>query len=362
MNKRTAFGQKTLSGTVFTSADIYAEEEKRIFSQRWLMVGRESKIEKPGQYFLQQVGSENVIVLRDQTGHIQAFYNVCRHRGTRLCQNDGQFSQSIQCPYHAWTYALDGRLLGAPTMQEISDFNKEDYGLHKVATAVWEGFIFINLAPQPEPFTKAFAPLINKFTAWQMDSLTITHTTTYDVEANWKIIFHNYSECYHCPAIHPRLNELTPYRNSSNDLEEGFILGGPMQMSIREGSMTMNGRVCAPLLKQSNGLVHYYTIFPTMFLSLFPDYVLVHRLEPLSPTCTHIICEWLFAPEASQSDQFQPEEAINFWDMTNRQDWEVCEQTQLGVSSRAFIPGPYSELESMLAAFDRNYLQAMEAD
>ena len=359
MKSRTVLGQKTLPGEYFTSDVIYEEEWKKIFSQRWICVGREAEISHPGAYFLRQIGAESVIVVHDQAGNIQAFYNVCRHRGTRLCQTDGQFSQTIQCPYHAWTYGLDGRLLGAPTLQDNSDFDKEAYGLHRVATAVWEGLIFINLAIQPEPFEEAFAPLLDKFKAWQIPTLTETHQIVYEVKANWKIIFHNYSECYHCPAIHPKLNELTPYRNSSNDLEEGFILGGPMKMSKPQGSMTMNGRVCAPILNQTNGLVYYYTIFPTLFLSLFPDYVMTHRLEPISPNRTRIICDWLFAPQNSQNDLFNPDEAIQFWDMTNRQDWDVCEWTQQGVSSQAFTPGPYSDLESMLAAFDRNYLQAL---
>jgi len=244
-------------------------------------------------------------------------------------------------------------------MQEVDEFNKEEYGLHTVATAVWEGFIFVNLSPNPEPFESAFAPLLHKLSDWEMGQLKVGRQISYEVAANWKIIFHNYSECYHCPAIHPQLNELTPYRNSSNDLEEGFILGGPMQMSLPEGSMTMNGRVCAPILNQTRGRVYYYTIFPTMFLSLFPDYVMTHRLEPQSPGRTRVICDWLFAPEAAGSSQFQPEEAIKFWDMTNQQDWEVCQLTQLGVASKAFTPGPYSGLESMLAAFDRAYLGAL---
>jgi Rieske 2Fe-2S family protein len=244
-------------------------------------------------------------------------------------------------------------------MQNNPDFQKETYGLHKVATAVWQGFIFLNLAPEPEPFNEAFAPLLHKFDAWQLETLSETQQIVYEVEANWKIIFHNYSECYHCPAIHPKLNELTPYRNSSNDFEEGFILGGPMKMSLPQGSMTMNGRVCAPILHQTNGLVYYYTIFPTMFFSLFPDYVMTHHLQPQSATHTRIICDWYFAPNATASPHFTPAVAISFWDMTNRQDWEVCQLTQLGVASQAFTPGHYADLESMLAAFDRAYLQAM---
>ena len=232
---------------------------------------------------------------------------------------------------------------------------------HMDSTAVWDGNIFVNLAPDPIPFNTFFAPLLGKFDAWQLASLTVGHQIVYDVTANWKIIFHNYSECYHCPTIHPRLNELTPFRNSHNDLEEGPILGGPMQMSLADGSMTMSGHICAPILQESHGLVHYYTIMPTIFLSIFPDYVVIHQLRPISPTQTQIICEWLFAPDAQADPNFNPQDAIDFWNMTNKQDWHVCELTQKGVQSKAYTPGPYSELESMLAAFDRAYLHVMNA-
>ncbi len=359
MKARSAFGQKTLPGHYFCDKSIFIEEQEKLFARYWLCVGRETQIAQAGQYILQNVAGESIILVRDQNGRVQGFYNVCRHRGTQICTEDGQTRSSFQCPYHAWTYGLDGRLLGAPTMQDVDDFDFAEYGLHKVETAVWEGFIFLNLDANPMPFKESYAPLHNKFTDWHLPDLIAGHQITYDVAANWKIIFHNYSECYHCPTIHPRLNELTPYRNASNDLEEGFILGGPMLMSKTDGSMTMSGRVCAPILQETNGLVFYYTLLPTMFLSIFPDYVMTHRLEPVAPNHTRIHCEWLFAPDTQADGHFNPQDAIDFWDMTNRQDWEICELTQKGVSSKAYTPGPYSDLESMLAAFDRAYLQAM---
>jgi Rieske 2Fe-2S family protein len=365
MKTRTAHGAKTLPGHYFTSPEIFATEMERIFGQRWLCMGRATDIPVPGDYVLRQIGNESVIVLRDQAGDIRAFYNVCRHRGTQLCAEAGTLSQTIQCPYHAWTYGLDGRLLGAPNMQDTADFDRADYALHGVETAVWEGFIFINLAPEPEPFASAFAPVLTKFQPWQVADLVVGQRLEYDVAANWKLICQNYSECYHCPTLHPRLNELTPYRDSINDLEAGGIVGGPMRLA-RAGSMTMSGRTCAPILGTVSGhdlqLIYYYTIFPNMFLSLHPDYVLVHRLEPQSPGRTRVICEWLFAPQAGTQSDFAPEDAIEFWHMTNQQDWHICELSQRGVQSQAYTPGPYSELESLLAEFDRTYLAALGHD
>jgi Rieske 2Fe-2S family protein len=148
-----------------------------------------------------------------------------------------------------------------------------------------------------------------------------------------------------------------------NDLEEGPFLGGPMRMALEGGSMTMSGQRCAAPLGDVCGedlnRVYYYVLFPNFLLSLHPDYVLIHRLERLAVDKTRIICEWLFHPGAMAQPGFDPAGAIEFWNMTNLQDWHVCELSQKGVSSRAYAPGPYAELESMIAAFDRQYLRVM---
>ncbi len=174
----------------------------------------------------------------------------------------------------------------------------------------------------------------------------------------------NYSECYHCPTLHPQLNRLTPFRDSTNDLEDGPFLGGPMRLTGDSQSMTMTGRSCASPLGSVAGedlrLVYYYTVFPNMLLSLFPDYALVHRLERRAVDQTRIVCDWLFHPEAMHQPGFDPSDAIEFWSVTNTQDWQVSEMSHRGIASRAYVPGPYAELESMIAAWDREYLRALE--
>jgi Rieske 2Fe-2S family protein len=249
-------------------------------------------------------------------------------------------------------------------MHEVTTFDAAEYPLNGVSLAVWEGLIFVNLDPGAEPFEKVFGPLLGKFDRWHMGELVSVHQTVYDVDANWKLFFQNYSECYHCPNVHPVLNKLTPYRGTRNDLAVGPFLGGPMRMTLGAGSsMTMSGRACAAPLGEVGGddlaLVHYYTIFPSMFLSLHPDYVLIHRGVPQRVDHTRIYCDWYFHPDAVAKEGFDPSGAIEFWDMTNRQDWELCTISQQGISSRAYVPGPYAELESQLAAFDRQYLQSM---
>lgn len=361
MYDRTSKGAKTLPGKYYTADSIYHLESDRIFTNEWLYAGRVSQLPAAGSYFLHKIDNESLIILRDQQNEIRAFYNVCRHRGTQLCtEASGRFSKSIQCPYHAWTYGLNGDLIGAPNMHEVPDFSKAEYPLHPVTLSTWEGGIFINLSAQPDPFDTAFAILDGKFGKWRLEELTVAHQVIYEVGANWKLIMQNYSECYHFPNLHPVLNKLTPYRNSYNDLEEGPFFGGPMRMSIEGGSMTMSGQRCAAPLEGITGddlnRVYYYVVFPNFLLSLHPDYVLVHRLERIAPDKTKVICEWLFHPEAIADPDFDPSGAIEFWNMTNLQDWHVCELSQQGVSSRAYVPGPYAELESMIAAFDRQYL------
>jgi Rieske 2Fe-2S family protein len=289
---------------------------------------------------------------------------VCRHRGTRLCtEASGVFAKTIRCPYHAWTYSLEGDLVGAPNMAEVDGFDPSDYPLRAVALAEWEGGVFLHLARDPEPFERAFAPLLHRFRAWRLAELESARRIVYDVAANWKLIFQNYSECYHCPSLHPALNRLSPFRGCSNDLLEGPILGGPMRMAKEGGSMTMTGERCAPPLGDVAGedlnLVYYYTIFPSLLLSVHPDFVLVHEIQPKSPGRTRIVCDWLFHPDAIAEASFDPSPAVEFWNMTNEQDWNVSEQVQKGVASRGYAPGPYANLESMVAAWDREYLRVM---
>jgi Rieske 2Fe-2S family protein len=353
---------KSLPQKYFVSPELFAQEQERIFAREWLLVGHQSQIAKPGDYFVQTVAGESLIVTRDQKSQVRGFYNVCRHRGSRLKENTCGHSSTIQCPYHAWTYGLDGRLMGAPHMDEVSGFDKADYPLQSVNLGVWEGFIFVNLEKNPEPLEKWFAPLEGKFSHWNMSSLRSAKRIEYDVRANWKLMFENYSECYHCPGVHPQLQKVSPYDSAENDLHEGPFLGGFMKINAGK-SLTMSGNVCAAFVGKIENLqqVFYYTIFPNVLLSLHPEYVMVHQLWPQSSDRTLIVCDWLFHPDAFKRKDFNPNDAIEFWDTTNKQDWHVCELSQQGISSRAYVPGPFSSRESIPAAWDEYYLRQMAA-
>ena len=367
-----AAGAKTLAQQYFVSPEVFAEEQDRIFSKQWVLVGHQSQLAEAGDYFVAEVASESLIIVRDKDGEVHGFYNVCRHRGTRLREDRNGHLSAIQCPYHAWTYGLDGRLIGAPHMDQVPGFDKADYSLRAVNLALWEGFIFVSLADASTrhggqaarggymSLEKWFAPLAGKFSHWNLPKLRAAKRIEYDVKANWKLMFENYSECYHCPGVHPMLSKVSPYDSAENDLTEGPFLGGFMKINKGAG-LTMSGKACALPVGKIENLqeVFYYSVFPNMLLSLHPEYVMVHQLWPQSPERTLLLCDWLFHAEAFERNDFDPDDAIQFWDMVNKQDWHVCELSQQGISSRAYEPGPYSARESIPAAWDEYYLRQM---
>jgi len=358
-------GARTMPGEYYTSPAILAEETERIFARSWQCVGRASALAGAGDYFLRTIAGESLIILRDRSGELRAFFNICRHRGTRLCEAaSGHFSETIQCPYHAWTYTTDGRLIGAPQMQDVEGFDKRDYPLHSAALAEWEGFVFVNVATDPEPFDVVFAPMMGRLTRFGLGALTVGHRATYEVDANWKLVFQNYSECLHCPMIHPELTAKLPYQSGANDLIEGAFLGGYMDIMEPHESATMSGRACGRLVHpglpaEDRRRAFYYSLMPNMLLSIHPDYANYYIVTPISATRTRVESEWMFNPDSASDPTFNPDDAIRFWDVTNAQDWHIVEQSQLGIGSRRYAPGPYSPRESIPAAWDREYLRQM---
>jgi len=358
-------GSRTMPGEYYVSDAILAEESERIFARVWNCVGRASRVAEPGQYFLSTIAGESLIVLRDRKGVLHAFFNVCRHRGTRICAEEaGRFGETIQCPYHAWTYRTDGQLIGSPHMQDVEGFDKKDYPLHAAAISEWEGFLFVSIAHDPQPFETAWRPMIGRLSRYGLHDLVIGHRVVYDVRANWKLAFQNYSECLHCPTIHPKLATVLPYQSGANDLTEGPFLGGYMEITPPNQSATMSGALAGALVSASlpeadRHRAFYYTLMPNMFLSLHPDYVNYYLVHPVSPGRTRIESEWLFHPDTLRDGARNIQDAIEFWDLTNRQDWDIVERSQLGISSRRYEPGPYSARESIPAAWDREYLRWM---
>lgn len=349
--------QKTLPQRYYTDAENFGREMETFFCGMWVCAGRSEQIARAGEFFLREVAGESIIITRDEGGAVHAFYNVCRHRGTQLCREaEGKLAGRIQCPYHGWTYGLNGKLLGAPHMEDCG-FRREEYPLHAVGAEEWAGNIFVNLAKRREPLLEQLGELPEKFAAWGMQDLRMHKRTVYDVKANWKLIVQNYNECLHCPLLHPALHRITDYLSGDNDRPHDGYIGGSME--FRGGAQTMSTdgerrRAYLPGLNEKQRReVLYYTVYPNLFLSLHPDYVMAHTLWPQAVDRTQVICEWHFPPAEMAKEDFRADDVVEFWDQTNREDWGISELGQKGISSRAYEPGPYSPREGLPKAFDR---------
>jgi len=357
---------KTLPARYYTDPGIFRDELERFYFGSWICAGRAPQIPEPGDYFLRDVAGESIIILRNAGGVLRAFYNVCRHRGTRMCTAfEGKLPGRIQCPYHGWTYGLDGCLIGATHMEE-PNFSRQDYPLHGVDCEVWDGHIFINLSAQPAPLAGQLADLPRKFAPWRMQDLRLHNRIVYDVKANWKLIVLNYNECLHCPVLHPALNRLTDYLGADNEPSTPNYIGGAMGFRGGAETMSTDGRrhrdYLPALTEKERTKVCYYAIYPNLLLSLHPDYMMTHTLWPKAVDRTEIVCEWHFHPAEMAKPDFQSNDAIEFWDLTNREDWGIVELSQAGIQSRAYTPGPYSSRENLLHAFDETVLERQRGD
>ncbi len=349
---------RSLPARYYIDQDYYRSELEWFFFGMWVCVGRTEEIAATGDFVVRNVAGENVILLRRDDGSVGAYYNVCPHRGTRITEKDcGSFASTMQCPYHAWTFDLGGCLIAAPQMDRSPGFRLEDYSLAKVAVSEWDGHLFINMGSQPAPLVEQLGGMDELFRPWRMHELLQRGRIVYDVAANWKLIIHNYSECLHCPGVHPALQKISHYLSGANQPPVAGAVGG--RMTLRDGIATMSfdgrqRRACLPgLPAEECRYVYFYVLLPNLMLSLHPDYVMTHMLYPRECGRTEIVCEWLFHPDAAARPDFDPSDALEFWDLTNSQDWHVCEAMQKGLSSRAYRPGPYSYREELLFGFDQ---------
>ncbi len=358
-------GSKTLAREYFVDEHIFELEREKVFNNTWMCIGHKGSLNDPGSYFTQEILGESLIVVLDKTNKVRAFYNICRHMGTRICtENNGNFAGSILCNYHKWTYKFSGELQRATYMEGVVGFDPKDNSLLSVPVHVWEGFIFVWMGnTEPEPFEKIYGTMLGKLKDWNVANLVEVHRETITAKANWKVISGNFSECLHCDTIHPTLNKHLSYLEAENDLDEGTALGGPMHIVGGE-SMTMTGEMCALPLGELNEKTRrkgwYYCIFPTLLINVHPEYLMFHMLFPLSAGQTQIVSVWLFNPSSIGRDDFDPDQAIEIWNKTNNEDWQVCQRQQLGVSSRKYEPRLFSKQQSLWAAFDREYLRWMQ--
>ena len=365
---QASLASTTLESDYFVSPEVWERESERIFDNHWLAVANAKSFERCGAFQRKLVEGRDLFLIRGRDHRIRAFFNSCRHRGTAIVERDCGTEKSgcVTCPYHAWRYDDQGHLVAAPNMREVPKFEKGEHGLKEIACDVALGQVFINFSQSPTDLSDQVSRLETRLAPWKVDELQPVRCQEYVVAANWKLIGQNYNECYHCPHVHPALNQLTPYRESANDLQSGPILGGPMFLADGAETMSQTGKLVGTLLKDLSGeerrQVRYYSMFPSLLISAHPDYVMVHRLSRLAPGKTRVECEFLFDPDVAAESNFDASPATDFWDTVNRQDWHVCELSQLGIESGGYQPGPYSTLESLLVEYDRNYLAILGDD
>ncbi len=351
--------ERMLPAAAYTSPEVLAWEQRHLFAGSWSCLGRVVDLfppasTRPVTQRAVVVGDVSALLVRDGAS-VRMFANTCRHRGHELLPI-GETSQrhSIICPYHAWTYDLGGALIGAKGFRDDERFQADEHGLVELPVQLWEGWVFghalhplgSELVP---PFMQHLGDVAGIVTPYAVGTLVLADRHTYEVAANWKVIAENYHECYHCPLIHPELCQLSPPDSGDNYDLPGAWVGGSMILRDGMATMSLTGELAAtPLPGVDPTRVEYLQVLPNLLISTHPDYVMTHRMLPLSPGRTWIECSWLVAPNADGSAPEIPG-AVDFWDLTNKQDWGACESVQRGLASPHFKPGPFAPNEDAVA-------------
>jgi Rieske 2Fe-2S family protein len=355
--------EPTLPRGAYLDAAAFDAECAKIFRREWFCAGRESELPAAGDFRLHSIAGEHVIVTRGRGGQLHAYINVCRHRGAELvdtraaaateirCQ--GRFPGMIRCPYHGWTYELDGALRAAPWLEESLAGCKPELGLWPVGIQCWGGFYFLNIefhrrAGSPS-LMEQLGPIPARVERYGLDELRVGRSLKYDVAANWKVIMENYNECYHCGPVHPELCDVVPAFRVKGGSGLDWDSGIPHRPGADTYSMSgTSKRASLPRLNDDERVKHKgELIYPNLMLSLSRDHAAAFRLWPESPGHTVIVCEFLFHPGEIAKADFEPSDAVQIWDITNRQDWEICERVQRGMRSEFFAHGYYAPMEDL---------------
>jgi Rieske 2Fe-2S family protein len=325
----------------------YARELEAFWYRRWIAAARAEDIPRAGDWLALRIGTQSVILVRGEDGILRAFHNACRHRGSVLCTDDaGRFKRArIVCPYHSWTYDLAGRLVATPRRMQTPDFDMRRFPLHPVAADTWGGFVFVNLAGRgAPPLAKALGALPGRFARYGFEHLRSGRRIVADVKANWKLVAENFSECFHCPPVHPELCRIvTAYREAG-----AWGLRGPEPTpQFRPGARTLTPDGTARIppfrgLGESERAMIYvpWMLPPNLFLNVHPDYVNAHLVFPTGPESVRIVYDWLFEPEHVPAGEDLAHYTA-LWEITNAQDARNCEWQQQGVRARAFRHGWY---------------------
>jgi Rieske 2Fe-2S family protein len=381
---------------------LYQAEMEAIWRQDWLFAGHSCQIPTPGEYFLYNVEGDSVIVIRGDDGQVNALYNVCRHRGSVICQEQQGSVRRFVCPYHQWTYDRSGHLLLQNSMQEGLD--KSQLGLHPVHAREVEGMIFICLAQEPVDFDPAEAAIAQVAKPQGLGRGKVAKILDYMVDSNWKLVWENNRECYHCNVNHPqyikanfdhynaddtiprvaerlkavtsRLEAKLAAQGMSLRQETGmtefpdpdhgiWYAANRTPMEVGYVSETMDGKQVAPLMGDYTdpevGTLRIRSL-PNFWIHASCDHSVAVRLTPNGLTHTSIHMIWLVDSKAVEGRDYDLSKLLPFWQLTAEQDWKICSNQQCGVNSHTYTPGPLSTFkEYNLDRFLRWYIQKMKA-
>ena len=350
----------TLAPHFYSSAEVFALETRRIFHGQWFCVGRAEQLPDWGDCLHVEIAGESALVLRGRDDGLRAFYNVCRHRGSQLirgnplphaadsaARNSGRVGAAVVCPYHGWSYNLDGTLRAAPFVQFDAGCPKDRFSLVSVALGTWGGFIFLNLSDEPPPLAGQLEKVTRTLGRYPFADLRRGAQIVYEVRANWKAIMENYNECYHCGPVHPELCALVPaFREQGGaglEWEDGIPHRPGAWTYTASGTST---RAPFPGLSEAERTRHKGEIvYPNLLLSAAAEHIAAFMIWPKGPERTVIACEFLFHDSEVAKPGFDPSDVVDFWDVVNRQDWRVCEGVQAGMRSRGFRGGFYAPME-----------------
>ena len=353
--------ERTLPRHCYLADAFFAQEREHIFAPEWFCVARSCDFERSGDYRVVSVGGENIVIVRDGET-VRGFHNVCRHRGAELvpvsgtATISGHFNNAIRCRYHSWRYSLDGRLTHTPHVEICTD----DVRLHTVEVDCWGGFVFVRSgATGGATLIESLGAIATRTQRYPLADLVVGHSIRYSVDANWKVILENYNECYHCAGVHPELCKVVPAFRENG----GSGLDWDRGIPHRDGANTFTfsgttNRAPFPGLNADEKTRHKgELIYPNLMLSLAMDHVAAFLLFPRGPARTEIRCDFLFHPDAVAAADYDPSDAVDFWDITNRQDWAICESVQRGMNSSTFTHGYYAPMED-LSLDIREYVRA----
>jgi Rieske 2Fe-2S family protein len=376
----------------YRNPDIYARDIERIHMRQWLCVGHESRIPNPGDYFVHEIAGESLIVVRGRDSAVRALLNVCRHRGSHVCYETEGNAKVFVCPYHAWSYELDGALRTARNADEGLD--KSEYGLHQVHARSLEGLIFVCFAQDPPELDDAEQIVSASLGRYGWAKARVAHRAVYAVEANWKLAVENYLECYHCGPAHPEfsrhhmtehwddetnaLRERVRARARAMGIELPRVSHWPDPIAANQecadafhdatvpGSVTgsENGQGVAPLMgdfSDYDGGFSYVDVGPCSFFLAYPDYGVIYLFIPRDVDNTDMEVVWLVNGEAREGVDYDLDKLIWMWDVTSVADKRIIEHNQQGVNSRFYRPGPYTSIEPMAKGFADWYVRRVSS-